>query len=395
MFQRLDTLLFHYKLFLNLFKYGDPRDTEEQQLLDYLVKEFKQKIDSFYLGKEEVSVISEGNLDFKKDYICDLENRKLKYNYYLDLLKNNKESLEIYNIAKKIFRGNSLNCKKNISIEIKKSQFIKNFDVRNINKNSNRHLKFIDNIFIYKFVLFVIGLFIFIVIALNILLNTLNIADSISEHGTISNMVDLHSSFAITTKVLMIINFTFCLILVIVWIITYNNQKYKNIFQNLFVLNLGQLCFVLYTISLVYSLYFISTGFIWAEFTWGGRIWKFESKMIQLWIHITLNVLFCFVFFFLRKNSFFSILNLILIISIVSFIFFSFYGNIEQPYSVHQNTDSLHLFLRFVGAGTGYYVVIFVLYLFYLTLSYLVMEYECLQLIITKSVFRFYSKFIN
>lgn len=88
-------------------------------------------------------------------------------------------------------------------------------------------------------------------------------------------------------------------------------------------------------------------------------------------------------------------LNLILITSFISFIFFLFYDSVEQPYSVHQNTDSLHLFLRFVGAGTGYYVVIFVIYLFYLFFSRFIMEYELKQLIIKDPAIRFYSKLNN
>ena len=380
MSKELDILLFHYELFSNLHKYINSEYIEEQQLFSFIIKKIKQEIDLFINKKD---VILELNLIKNKN--SDFENKNLNYIYYLNLLKNDKKSLEIYYAAKKIFRENNFNHKKVIS----------NSDISNINKKNNEYLKFINIDNIYKFTLFIIGLFIFIIITLNILLNTLYIADSISEHGTISNMVDLHSSFAITTKILMIINFTFCLVLIVVWLITFYFREYKNILKNIFIFNLGQLYFMLYIISLVYSLYFVFTGFVWAEFTWGGRIWKFESKMIQLWIHIILNILFCFIFFFYRKNSFFFILNLVFIISIISFLFFSFYSDIKQPYSVHQSTDSLHFFLRFVGAGTGYYVIIFVLYLFYLTLASLIMGYECLQLIVKKSVLRFYGKFIN
>ena len=394
MFKRLDVLLFHYKLFSNLYKYVDPKHIEEQQLLSFLKKKFKQKI-ILFLDKNKIELTFEYYLNLIKDENSDFENKKSKYIYYLNLLKNNEKSLEIYYTAKKIFRNNNLDFENEINTRFSKIQPIKYSDTRYINIKNNIYLKLINNIFTCKSTLLIIVLFLLNIILFNILLNTFNIADSISEHGTISNMVDLHSSFAITTKIIMIINFTFCLIFIVAWFITLYYEEYKNIFKNVFILNLGQLYFVLYIVSLIYSLYFAFTGFVWAEFTWGGRIWKFESKMIQLWIHIALNTLFCFIFFFYRKKNFFFILNLVFIISIVSFIFFSFYSNIDQPYSVHQSTDSLHLFLRFVGAGTGYYVVIFVLYLFYLVFTCLIMQYECLQLIVKKPVLKFYSKFIN
>lgn len=380
----LDKLLFQYKLFSCLLKYIDPINKEEIYLLNYIIKKLYDEINSFDIKDNSFNLLCDeiNNIDLDLFY-----DNQSKYNYYIDLLLDDQETLNKYISAKKKIYIGSVN-KQNYLSNIKNNN---NFFFLNI----KFYNKFISDFFISNFLLFIISLYIILTTVFNIILNTSNITDSISEHGTISNMVDLHSSFAIVTKLLVILNFIFCLFLLLWWIITYNTWYYMYNIINKIVLNIIEIYFILYLINIIYSLYFLFTGFVWAEFTWGGKIWKFESKMIQLSIHILLNTLFCYIFFFHRKSSFFFMLNLILITSFISFIFFLFYDSVEQPYSVHQNTDSLHLFLRFVGAGTGYYVVIFVIYLFYLFFSRFIMEYELKQLIIKDPAIRFYSKLNN